>query len=129
MNSNEKNLDDKQKESLENRYIDIFDYLLEKLNKEYKIFSTIYKKIVDKNIKFEDLNKEDKKSTINGLISLMEIGQGNLKAIGLTEREGRKNGQTFKTKKLLNITFIDKSVTGMYERRYKINGLENGNSK
>lgn len=129
MNSDEKSLEDKQKEKLEKGYTDMFNYLLEKLNKEYKIFSTIYKKIVDKNIKFEDLNKEDKKSTINGLISLMETGQGNLKAIGLTEREGRKSGQSFKTKKLLDMTFIDKSVTGMYERRYKINGMENSDSK
>ncbi len=129
MNLDESKLDDKQKEKLENGYTDMFNYLLEKLNKEYKIFSTIYKKIVDKNIKFEDLNKEDKKSTINGLISLMETGQGNLKAIGLTEREGRKSKLSFKTKKLLGMTFIDKSVTGMYERRYKINGMENGDSK
>ena len=43
--------------------------------------------------------------------------------------EGRKSGQKFKTEKLLKMTFIDKSVTGMYERRFKINGMENSNSK
>ena len=107
----------------------MFDYLLEKLKNEYKIFLSIYKKIIDKHSIFETLNQTDKKSTINGLIDLMETGQGNLKAIGLTEREGRKNNQSFKTDKLLKMTFIDKSVTGMYERRYKINGVENGCSK
>ena len=52
----------------------------------------------------------------------METGQGSLTKIGLTDREGRKSGQNFKTDKLLKMTFIDKSVTGMYERRFNING-------
>ena len=77
----------------------------------------------------EKLKEEDKKATINGLIDLMQTGQGNLKAIGLADREGRKSGQTFKTDKLLKMTFIDKSVTGMYERRFRINGMENNCSK
>ena len=59
----------------------------------------------------------------------METGQGNLKSIGLAEREGRKRGQKFKTDRLLKMTFVDKSVTGMYERRYKINGMENSCNK
>ena len=55
----------------------------------------------------------------------METGQGNLKSLGLGDREGRMAGKTFKGEKLLKMTFINKSVTGMYERRYKINGMEN----
>ena len=129
MNLEENRLDDTQKEKLDNSYIEIFEYLLEKLNKEYKVFSAIYKKIKDKHIEINSLDKENKKSAINGLINLMETGQGNLKSIGLTEREGRKSGQKFKTDRLLKMTFVDKSVTGMYERRYKINGLENNCSK
>ena len=74
-------------------------------------------------------NYQIKKSVINGLISLMSSGQGNLSVLGLGEREGRMSGKTFKNEKLLNMTFINKSVTGMYERRYKISGLENSSSK
>ena len=129
MNLEEKRLDDKQKEKLNKCYLEVFDYLLEKLKNEYKIFSSIYEKIINNYSKFENLENQNKKAAINGLIDLMETGQGNLKAIGLTEREGRKSGQNFKTKRLLSMTFIDKSVTGMYERRYKINGLENSSSK
>ena len=129
MNLEENRLDDIQKEKLDNSYKEIFEYLLEKLNKEYKVFSAIYKKIKDNHIEFNSLEKENKKLAIKGLINLMETGQGNLKALGLTEREGRKKGQKFKTDRLLKMTFIDKSVTGMYERRYKINGVENNCSK
>lgn len=129
MNTPEDKLNDEEIQKLEKSYINMFNYLINKLNNEYKIFTAIYLKLQNKIEDFEKLNKTDKKSVINGLISLMETGQGNLKAIGLTEREGRKSGQKFKTDKLLKMTFIDKSVTGMYERRYKINGLENSCSK
>lgn len=107
----------------------MFKYLLEKLRTQYKIFETIYKKLLEKQSEFETLEEKDKKATINGLIDLMNQGQGNLTAIGLTDREGRKSRQTFKTERLLNMTFICKSVTGMYERRYTINGLENNCNK
>ena len=129
MNCDKNKLDDNQKKKLETRYEYMFNYLMDKIYKEYKIFQSIYIKIKEKNQIFLELNEENKKSTINGIINLMETGQGNLKALGLTEREGRKSGQKFKTEKLLKMTFIDKSVTGMYERRFKINGMENSNSK
>ena len=38
------------------------------------------------------------------------------------------SGKNFNTKILKNIIFIDKSITGMYERRYKVDGLENGSN-
>ena len=129
MNLSKDKLSDEQKQKLDEGYTYMFDYLLDKLNKEYKIFTSVYEKLNKKYDSFDDLTDEAKMSTINGLIDLMEKGQGNLKAIGLTDREGRKSRQKFKTDKLLKMTFIDKSVTGMYERRYKINGMENNCSK
>lgn len=129
MNLNESKLSDEEKQKLEDNYMYVFEYLILKLEKEYKIFNSTYEKLKNQQIKFEKLNEEDKKSTINGLISLMQTGQGNLQKMGLNSREGRKNGVNFKNDKLLNITFIDKSVTGMYERRSKINGMENCSSK
>lgn len=129
MNLDGSKLEDNEKQELELGYEYIFKYLIEKLEKEYKIFSNTYMKIKDKIEDFTKLNEKEKKSTINGLIDLMCTGQGNLKEIGLTNREGRKSGQKFKTERLLNMTFLDKSVTGMYERRFKINGMENSSSK
>lgn len=127
MNSDEKKLLDRDKSKLQAGYSNMFSYLLEKLEKEYKVFNNIYLKLVKQSEKFEKLKEEEKKSTINGLIGLMATGQGNLQAIGLSDREGRKSKQKFKTDKLLKMTFIDKSVTGMYERRFKVNGMENSN--
>ena len=129
MNNEKTSSTDKEMEELEEGYMYMFQYLLEKLKTQYKIFETIYIKLLEKQSEFETLEEKDKKATINGLIDLMNQGQGNLTAIGLTDREGRKSGQKFKTERLLNMTFICKSVTGMYERRYTINGLENNCNK
>lgn len=127
MNTDEKRLKDEEKEEFKNNFEYMYEYLLYKMKKEYLVFENIYKKLEKKN--FEELEEEKKKSTINGLIDLMETGQGNLSGIGLSNREGRMNSKNFNTNKLLDMTFIDKSVTGMYERRYKINGMENSSSK
>lgn len=128
MNQPQKELTDKEIEEVKSNFEYMYKFLVDKLEKEYKIFENIWKKLKEKN--FDVLEDVEKKATINGLIDLMQTGQGNLKAIGLTNREGRKGGQSFKTEKLLNMTFIDKSVTGMYEKRSKIeDGLENNSSK
>lgn len=109
----------------------IYSYLIEKLDKEYKIFTSIYKKATDDETKekFSKMQYNDKVSTINGLIDLMHRGQGNLSKVGLGDRAGRTRKSAFKTKDLENMTFVDKSVTGIYERRYKVNGMENSSCK
>ena len=127
MNVDENKLEDKEKEELENNYEYMFEYLKNKLINEYPVFESIYNKIKEKI--FSDLSASSKKLVINGLIDLMETGQGNLKEVGLSDREGRMSKKTFNTKKLINMTIIDKSVTGMYERRFRVNGMENCSSK
>lgn len=129
MNQSTKDTTDEQREYITSNYEYMYEYLLEKMQKEYKAFKTIIEKLKKQQETYLELNYEDKKEAINGLISLMQTGQGNLKIIGLTEREGRKSGKTFKNDTILKMTFIDKSVTGMYERRSKINGLENSYCK
>jgi CRISPR-associated protein, csn1 family len=110
---------------------EVYNYLIKKLNDEYKSFSSIYEKAKDDKTKnkFNEMSYDDKVVTINGLLDLMHKGQGNLSKIGLGDRAGRTRKSAFKTKDLENMTFIDKSVTGIYERRYKVNGMENGSSK
>lgn len=129
MNTKEDKLEDEEKEKLDDSYNEMFEYFLDKLENEYKVFINVQNKLIKKKELFFNLSKEDKKQVINGLIDLMGNGQGNLKKLELTDREGRMSKINFKTKRLLNITFIDKSITGMYERRYKIDGMENTYNK
>ena len=130
MNTKEEKLKDEQKEEVKNSYHDLYEYLLEKMRKEYKTYAKECQKLMDKEAEFDSLDYEKKKSVINGVIGIMHTGQGNLKDLSnMGDREGRRRGVNFETKRISNMTFIDRSVTGMYERRYKINGMENRNSK
>lgn len=127
MNMDEKKLKDEEKEELKNSFDYMYEYLLDKMKKEYPVFDSTYNKLIEKD--FHNLEENNKKPVINGLIDLMETGQGNLKGIGLSDREGRRSHINFSTKRLKNMIFIDKSITGMYERRYRVNGMENNSNK
>ena len=122
LNQNENQLKDDEKNELHSNYTTIWEYLLEKLHKEYKVFSNEYSKLKEKD--FISLTDEDKKSAINGLIKMLHTGQGNLKVLGLYDRFGRKNQINFNLDKLSKMTFVFKSPTGIFEKRYKY-GLEN----
>ena len=127
----EKELTDKEKEKIENKMLEIYNYLLEKLETEYKSYYECYLKLNNMNIKqkFQELSTQEKTIIINEIIKIMNVGIGNFKILGLSTALGRKCGKSFKTDVLKKMIFIDKSVTGMYERRYKINGMENNCSK
>ena len=127
LNQNENQISDDDIKELNSNYNYIWNYLLEKLYKEYKAFSNEYNKLKDKDIM--NLSDEDKKSAINGLIKMLHTGQGNLKTLNLSDRLGRKNFISFNLNNLSKITFICKSPTGIFERRYKVNGMENSCSK
>lgn len=123
------NNDQADKEEYLNKYGNVFEFvydkLAEKMHIEYPIFETNYKKIIESKNTFNELDLKDKKDTINGIINLMSGEEGNLTKIGLGDRTGRMSKQKFEDKRVRNIIFIEKSVTGMYERRYKIDGVEN----
>ena len=127
LNQNENQISDDDKKELNSNYNYIWIYLLEKLYKEYKAFGNEYAKLKDKDI--ITLSDEDKKNAINGLIKMLHTGQGNLKAFNLSDRMGRKNAMNFNLNNLSKITFVYKSPTGIFERRYKVNGMENSCSK
>ena len=122
---------DKEQEDVSKKFVDMYEYLLCKLKEEYPIFESVYQKLAETKTreKFSGLNEKEKSIAINGIIEMLNRGYGNLKILGLSTSLGRKPMQTFKTERIKNMTFIDKSITGMYERRYKINGMENSSNK
>ena len=99
--------------------------------KQYKIYESVYLKLNDKKYRgiFENETFENRKAILNGIIDIMHRGQGNLKKVNLGEREGRRAGKAFKTAALKNMVFLQKSVTGIYEERYTITGMENNSCK
>ena len=127
----EKELSDAEKEKVNNRMLELYNYLLEKLEKEYKGYYGCFLKLnsIESKRKFEEINFEEKIMAINEIIKIMNRGIGNLKILGLSTALGRQNGKKFRTEELSKMVFLDKSVTGMYERRYRINGMEDSCDK
>lgn len=128
---NKERVEESEKMEVQENMYKIYEYMLEKLKKEYKVYKSAYEKLNNTKTreKFEKLGYSEKVNAINGIIDIMHRGSGNLKILNLSTALGRKNAQIFKTERLKTMIFIDKSVTGMYERRYKVNGLENNCSK
>lgn len=129
INLPEDRLDDEEKRKVQDGYEKLFDYLICKIEKEYKSLAKSGDKIKSKKDVFLELSDLDKKSVINLIIDMMQTRRVDLKLLKLGSGEGRMAGKNFNTSKLLNMIFIDKSITGMYERRYKVNGMENSSSK
>lgn len=127
MNTPENKLDDIQKAKINYEYM--YDYLCNKIKNEYKCLENVLPKLLASKENFLELDSNNKKGVINKLIDMIENRYVNLKEIGLGSSEGRMSSRNFNTKKLLTMIFINKSVTGMYERRYRINGVENSSSK
>ena len=128
---NKDKIDDDEKNKVEIKMTYMYNYLLEKMLKQYKIYESVYLKLNDKKYRgiFENETFENRKAILNGIIDIMHRGQGNLKKVNLGEREGRRAGKAFKTAALKNMVFLQKSVTGIYEERYTINGMENNSCK
>ena len=99
----------------------IYDNLLAKMDCEYIKLKKLYKNLVDKRDEFIIKENAIKLNAINEILRTLSGKQGNLKCLGLKDQQGRMNNKSFDP----SITFIDESVTGIYERRYKASELEN----
>lgn len=105
-----------QTELLDEQLIGLYNLLIAKIKDEYKGFSKEAVRIQENN-SFDKLDVKDKKEFIAEMIKLVQpdsdypyLGKY---ATGLSNRMGRKTGEKVGKK----ITLVDKSVTGLYERR------------
>ena len=126
---NEKKKEELDKEKIQIIAIDSYRTIINKMINEFKGIDDIEKKDILNNGKFEALDIEEKIKTLNNLLTCISKAYVDLTNIGLNSNEGRKYNINFNKKKLNNMTFIDQSVTGFYERRYRVDELANNNSQ
>ena len=105
-----------QTELLDEQLIGLYNLLIAKIKDEYKGFSKEALRIQENN-SFDKLDVKNKKEFIAEMIKLVQpdsrypdLGKY---ATGLSNRMGRKSKEKVGKK----ITLVDKSVTGLYERR------------
>ena len=115
-------------EEIQTIAIESYKTIINKMIKEFKGIDDIEKKDILNNGKFEELTIDEKLKTINNLLTCISKACVNLKNIGLLSNAGRKYMINFNKVRLSRMTFIDQSVTGFYERRYRVDELANNNS-
>lgn len=127
---NEKNREELDEEKIQTIAVESYKIILNKMINEFKGIDDIEEKGILNNGKFEALDIEEKIKTLDNLLTCISKSYVNLANIGLGTEESRKRlNKPFGKKHLDNMTFIDQSVTGFYERRYRVDELANNNSQ
>lgn len=110
-----------------NYLISLFlDEFIGKLVSHYPMYESIVKRIRKDRLSFENLGFVDKIELIKQLLNLTAVNSktGNFSKLGLSNlkatREGRILNQTKNGWSVDDMVFIDRSITGLYERRYKL---------
>lgn len=114
-------IEDDEKEFLENLMIDFYDYWIEKLNKYYPQYHNLLDQIKDSKEDFIKFDFDIKIQFIKHLLNITKADsqRGSFKKFNTkvkTDEGGRLKGQW----NLEDMIFIDKSITGLFERRYKL---------
>ncbi|MEG1010085.1 MAG: Cas9 endonuclease PAM-interacting domain-containing protein, partial [Clostridia bacterium] len=104
----------------------IYDVLTEKIKKEY--FENVSKSLEDLRDNMLKLEIIDKIKLINLLLQLTSGISIDLRVIGGKSDQGRINSKNMNEKWLKGVVFVEQSVTGMYEKRFKLDELENCNN-
>lgn len=104
----------------------VYDILSKKIKEEY--FENIGLKLEEYKENYLSLTTDKKQTTIKLLLRLTSGSAVNLSIIGGKSDQGRINGQNMNEKWLKDVKFIEQSITGIYEKRYTKNELENSNN-
>lgn len=104
----------KKDEEYEKELVEIFEFLLNKINECYPIFKKELIKLSTLNI--QSFTVMEKENIIKQIFRMLRCNgeNANLKSSGFSDRVGRINGKTIKNGKI-----ITKSVTGIKEKYYE----------
>ena len=119
-----------EKDKYDEKLVEVYNYIISKAEIQYKEYKSAFEKIKQA-VDFSILSYEDK---ISCLKEVLKITGADAECADITKycpkdseikgisRIGRKNNYTFKMDNngKDNMIFVDKSVTGLYERRYTL---------
>lgn len=101
---------------------DLFGYLCEVIGSRYPRYGGVHKKLTGSKCQetYNAMDLEGKASALHELLGVLHCdGARGLKSLGLSVDSGRMKGVNFGSS-ISEITFVDISVTGMFERRMVI---------
>jgi CRISPR-associated endonuclease Csn1 len=97
----------------------LFDVLMEKIERFYPVYNKIRGKLLENRGVFIDLSIIEKCQIILEILKLLQANstRANFKILGLSSDVGR---QTKIGIKLSELIFVERSVTGLYEKKWKV---------
>lgn len=115
------NNDDTHTDEFNKAIMIAYDEYIEKLQKFYPMYQGFAKKLIDHRDNFISLSNTDKRNVFNQMLIVTKAdatnGNISLNTMNISSRIGRISG---KNMDLNRVTFIHKSVTGLYEKKYKL---------
>ncbi len=103
----------------------VYENLVDKMKNEYVDLISLSDKLLSNEETFKAFDLENKVNIINAILKTLRGAQGDLSKLKCPDRAGRLGGKSINTRNIDKIVFVDESVTGIYERRYKASELEN----
>lgn len=105
--------------------ITFIDYYIEKINKHYPLYRKTGEKINASREEFSKFPMEEKVEFIKQMLKVTSVGSmnGKFKRFGTkidSDEEGRMRNRSKSGWDINKISFIDKSITGAFERSYKL---------
>ena len=117
-----KRMEKKDHIELECELDSLFSHLCKAIASRYPRYEGLYKKLIDSKCqkRYLDSTFEDKQVIVQELLSLLHCNASiGLRSLGLSNSAGRMNEINYGGS-IASITFVDTSVTGMFERRWII---------
>lgn len=118
-----------EKDQYDEKLVEVYNYIISKAERQYREYESAFEKIKQA-VDFSMLSYDDKIGYLKEIFKITKASAScaditkycskDSEIKGITEI-GRKKKYTFNSRKgKRNIIFVDKSVTGLYERRYTL---------
>lgn len=116
-----RNIEGNEKEYFENLMIDFYDYFIEKINRHYPLYNNLSEQIKDSRKDFAKFDFDTKIEFIRELLNITKADsqRGRFKKFK-TKIKTDEGGRLKRQWKVEDMIFIDRSITGLFERRYKL---------
>ena len=98
---------------------EVYYKLLSKGKEQYKIFDSVWKKI-EEVLVYKELDINKKCELISEILNLTQEKDGTANLKKINSNFGERVGRKAIPAKIKDTTFIDQSITGLFERRYTI---------
>lgn len=115
------NIETSEKEKFKDVMIEFYDYFIEKLIRHYPLYHDLAGQLKDSKEDFIKYDFDTKIKFLNEMLNITKADsqRGNFKGFNTIMKKADA-GRLRKSWKIEDMIFVDKSITGLFERRYRL---------